>query len=218
MSKHFSRTLLTLVTLMAVQFSVPAMASPWTITRAELQNKYDFVDPNHMIPMRAKNFALAYYEKNKSKIPNTNYLSVIDYTQKSNKKRFFIIDMRTGEVEAQLVAHGTGSDSNNDGFATVFSNQSGSNATSLGYALTAETYSGKHGRSLRLDGMSRTNSQIRNRAVVVHGAAYVRSGTSQIGRSWGCQALDEKVKDAVISKLRAGSVIYSYHDSFSDGQ
>ena len=213
MQKFLSVAALPLILTLA---SFNLNASPWTITKGELKEKYDYVDPQQVIPEQAKNYALAYFEKNKSSIPNVNYLTVIDYTQKSIARRLFVIDMRTGEVESELVAHGSGSDSNNDGYATVFSNVPNSKATSLGFALTAETYQGKHGRSLRLDGVSRTNSNMRRRAVVMHSADYVKNG--HVGRSEGCQAVNAGVKDKLIDKLEEGSVIYSYHASFSDGQ
>ena len=77
--------------------------------------------------------------------------------------------------------------------------------------MTGETYDGKHGNSLRLDGVSPTNSNARARAVVMHGADYVSEGRSKQGRSWGCLALPSPDKDAVIAKLKGGSVIYAAH-------
>ena len=134
---------------------------------------------------------------------------MVDFSKHSGKKRFFLIDMRTGSVQSHVVAHGSGSDADNNGTAEKFSNLSGSNASSLGYYLTAEIYSGKHGRSMRLDGLSDTNYRARDRAVVVHTASYVKEGNSKQGRSWGCLVLDEDVKDAIVDKIKGGSVIYA---------
>jgi hypothetical protein len=107
------------------------------------------------------------------------------------------------------VAHGSGSDKANDGYAEKFSNVSGSNASSLGFYMTAETYNGKHGLSLRLDGLSSTNSNVRARAVVIHGASYVSDSDIKAGRSWGCPAVSMASKDKVIKMLKGGSIIYA---------
>jgi hypothetical protein len=93
--------------------------------------------------------------------------------------------------------------------ADTFSNKKNSNASSVGFYATGEIYGGKWGRSLRLDGLSETNSNVRARDVVVHGATYVREGRAKQGRSWGCFALPLGMKDAVISKLAGGALIYA---------
>ncbi|MBL8606329.1 MAG: murein L,D-transpeptidase catalytic domain family protein [Myxococcales bacterium] len=177
--------------------------------RANVLAKYDNVDDGGVIPKKLLEDALVFFDANKSKITNKNYLTVVDFSKHSGKKRFFLIDMRTGSVQSHVVAHGSGSDADNNGTAEKFSNLSGSNASSLGYYLTAEIYSGKHGRSMRLDGLSDTNYRARDRAVVVHTASYVKEGNSKQGRSWGCLVLDEDVKDAIVDKIKGGSVIYA---------
>ena len=108
-----------------------------------------------------------------------------------------------GKVERFLVAHGQGSDPSRTGYATRFSNENETHATSLGFFRTAETYDGKHGYSLRLDGLSATNSNARERAIVIHGADYVAS----LGRSWGCPAVEMSVRTRLIDMLKGGSVI-----------
>jgi hypothetical protein len=153
--------------------------------------------------------AVLYFDANQSKFPNKNYISVIDFKKSSKLKRFFIIDLKTGKVLAVHTAHGKGSDANHDGLAEKFSNVSGSNASSLGVYKTAETYNGSHGRSLRLDGLSSTNSNARARAIVIHGASYVSESNVIQGRSWGCPALAESLKDKVIDMVKGGSMIYA---------
>jgi len=117
--------------------------------------------------------------------------------------------MKSGAVQAVHVAHGSGSDPRNTGRATVFSNEDGSNCSSLGYYLTAETYDGKHGYSCRMDGLSTTNSNVRERAVVIHGADYVHDSDVKQGRSWGCFALAMTMRTSVIDRLKGGSLIYA---------
>src|SRR5690606_40188967 len=61
-------------------------------------------------------------------------------------------------------------------YAKKFSNIPESFQSSLGFYATAEPYYGKHGYSLRLDGLEKgINDKARERAIVIHGADYVRS-------------------------------------------
>ena len=169
------------------------------------------VDPTGVVPKPLLLDALAFLDANKDKIHNKNFLTVVDFSKHSGKDRLFVVNLTTGAVQPHVVAHGSGSDPGNTGFATKFSNVNNSNESSLGYYITGETYDGKHGNSMRLDGVSPTNSNARSRAVVMHGADYVSEGRSKQGRSWGCLALPTSDKDAVIAKLKGGSVIYAAH-------
>lgn len=176
---------------------------------------YEYVDPSNLVPSKALTKALEGYDSRKSWLRNLNYLTVIDYSQHSGSQRFYLIDMKTGKVNRQAVAHGTGSDSNHDGYAEKFSNVSGSKATSLGFFTTASTYQGSNGHSLILDGLSSTNSNARSRAIVIHGADYVSNNSSKQGRSWGCPALPHSVNVAIIEKIKNGSLVFSYHKDFN---
>ncbi len=177
--------------------------------QAAVLAKYDYVDPTRIVPTKALEQALLYYDQNKATLKNSKVLSIIDFSQSSKKKRWYFINMATGSVWNIHVSHGKGSDSNHDGFAEKFSNVSGSNATSLGFYKTAETYSGKWGYSLRLDGLSTTNAIARPRAIVVHGASYVQDKEVIQGRSWGCPAVSLANSKAVIDLIRGGSIIYA---------
>ncbi|MEO5667655.1 MAG: murein L,D-transpeptidase catalytic domain family protein [Bdellovibrionota bacterium] len=172
---------------------------------------YEYVDPNNLVPAKALTLALDGFDARRKGLQNINYLTVIDYTQHSKNRRFYLIDMRSGAISTSVVAHGSGSDSNNDGYAEKFSNTAGSQATSLGFFRTAETYDGKNGYSLVLQGLNTTNSNAESRAIVVHGAAYVKDGLSQQGRSWGCPALPLNAYAGVIDKIRNGSLVFAYH-------
>jgi hypothetical protein len=141
-------------------------------------------------------------------------LTVIDYSRPSTKPRLWVLDLTTGDVLfEELVAHGQGS---GDDLATKFSDEPDSHQSSLGLFLTEETYTGKHGYSLRLQGLEDgVNSRARERAIVVHGAAYVSPGTvsalGRLGRSWGCPALGPNVAARVIDTIKGGSLIFSYY-------
>jgi len=187
----------------------PVMQEPAPGNESTSATKYSYVDPNNIIPAKLKTAALAYYDTNKPKIANQKYLSIIDFSMNSKKARFFIINMSTGSVWAIHVAHGKGSDPDHDGYAQTFSNSSGSNASSLGYYMTAETYTGSHGYSLRLDGLSSTNSNVRARAIVVHGADYVEEASIIQGRSWGCPAVTMANRTTLINMIKGGSIIFA---------
>lgn len=178
-------------------------------TQAGILAKYDYIDPSHVISDKHLKAAILYFDANKAKFKNQNYVSVIDYSQHSSKKRFHVIDMKTGAVWSMRVSHGKGSDSNHDGYLDKFSNVSGSNATSEGFMKTAETYTGSNGYSLRLDGLSSTNTRLRSRAVVIHGADYVQESNVKQGRSWGCPAVAQENRTKLINMIKGGSLIYS---------
>jgi hypothetical protein len=155
--------------------------------------------------------AFDYFDKHQNIIKNKNYLTIIDYSQNSSHKRYYLIDMKTGVVDKILVAHGKGSDLDHDGNATVFSNKDGSHATSLGFMLTAEIYDGEHGASLRLDGLENINSNVRPRTIVIHGADYVSPNLPVLGRSFGCPAVEPRLVVSLIKKIQQGSLLYAYY-------
>jgi hypothetical protein len=169
---------------------------------------YSYLDPDKVVPAKLLQEAVAYYDANLDKIENQRVIGVIDYKQHNSKERFYIIDMESGRVERYLTAHGKNSDPDFDGYATKFSNVPDSNTTSLGFFLTAETYYGKNGYSLRLDGLSSTNSNARERAIVIHGADYVTPGP-KIGRSYGCPAVEMRYHQELIDQIKGGSLLYA---------
>lgn len=175
---------------------------------AAIVAQYPKIDPDHVIPQALLNRVLVFYHVNKQLIPNPNWLSVIDFKIESRKVRFHIIDMETGKVRSIRVAHGTGSDPDNSGFATKFSNTPKSHMSSLGFYLTAEEYKGEEGDiRCRLDGLSETNSNVRPRYIVIHRADYVKDADIKPGRSWGCPAVSIANHEWVVNSLKNGSVI-----------
>lgn len=146
------------------------------------------------------------------KLANKKYLTVIDFSKSSSKKRLFIIDTDTKKlVHESLVAHGRNSGLE---FAQKFSNKANSHQSSLGFYTTAETYTGKHGYSLRLDGLEYSNSNARRRAVVIHSADYASENfvkrNGRLGRSYGCPSLPKKGYTEIISKIKNGSCLFIY--------
>jgi hypothetical protein len=147
--------------------------------------------------------------------------TVIDFSKPSSSKRLWTVDLESGELLAShRVTHGIGSNSSSDPARAVsFSNVSGSNKSSLGLARTAETYTGRHGLSLRLDGLEPSNSRIRSRAVVVHGADYAEDAfvnrNGYLGRSNGCPAIAQSRSRAFINLIKGGTLMFSYYPSDS---
>lgn len=178
------------------------------VAQAASFRDYSYLDPDKIVPEKLLLEAVAYYDANLDKIENKRVMGVIDYKQHNSKERFYIIDMESGRVETYLTAHGKNSDPDFDGYATKFSNVPDSNTTSLGFFLTAETYYGKNGYSLRLDGLSKTNSNARDRAIVIHGADYVSPGP-KIGRSYGCPAVEMRYHKELIDQIKDGSLLYA---------
>ncbi|WP_040314784.1 murein L,D-transpeptidase catalytic domain-containing protein [Bacteriovorax sp. BAL6_X] len=60
------------------------------------------------VPIEALKQSLLYYKKNKSKFKNKNYITIADYSKNSKNKRFYLLDMKTGEVKKYKVSHGSG--------------------------------------------------------------------------------------------------------------
>lgn len=179
-------------------------------SEAELLNEYQHVDPNNIVPTVPLKQALLYLKKYPKKFANQTHIGIIDYTQHASKRRFYVINLKTGKVQNYLTSHGRGSDPSGTGWARRFSNRNRSYASSVGFFRTGGIYFGKHGRSMTLEGLSSTNSMAEARKVVIHPANYVSEQGRHAGRSQGCPALDRKVYDSIINKLQGGTLLYAY--------
>lgn len=185
--------------------------------RAAIVHKYDALDPIDLVPRGLLEDALVYYDMNLALIPQQRYIAIADFSRFSGDDRYWLVDTTTGDVEAHKVAHGDGSDPDNDGYATLFGNVDGSHMTSLGFYLTGEIYDGTHPRSMRLDGLSpddsingMANTNVRTRLIVMHEADYVDdTSDARQGRSNGCLALDPTVEPDMVDRIHGGSLIYA---------
>ena len=152
----------------------------------------------------------------KRMISKEDYLTICDFSQSSNNKRLYLVDMINNKVILNTyVAHGRNSGAE---YATRFSNRSKSLQSSLGFYITRDTYYGEHGLSLRLTGLEKGyNDKALRRNIVVHGADYVGDKRLQrnnyMGRSYGCPAIPRKECNEVINKIKNGSCIFIYHPS-----
>jgi len=141
-------------------------------------------------------------------------LTLIDYSRPSREPRLWVIDLaRDAILFRELVAHGKNSGGDR---ATSFSNTPGSLKSSLGLFVTRGTYQGEHGYSMRLKGLQPgINDQAESRAIVIHGAEYVRPDIvgelGRLGRSWGCPALPTRVASDIIDHTKGGTAVFAYY-------
>lgn len=175
-----------------------------------VKDKYSYIDKKNVIPDEALLQALTFFDANLAKIKNQKFLTVLDFSVHSKNARLHIIDMATGDVESVHTSHGKNSDPEDTGFATLFSNTVDSLQSSLGFYYIAETYNGTHGFSVRMDGLSQSNSKVRERFIVMHPADYVKDGLTKMGRSWGCPAIDKTISKRIIKNLSQGSLMLAW--------
>jgi len=142
-------------------------------------------------------------------------LSIIDYSQSSNNKRLYVIDLIHQKVLYNTyVAHGknTGGE-----FATSFSNDPNSLKTSLGFYITAAPImSSKHGEALLINGVEKGfNDKAASREIIIHAANYVCEAFikkyGMLGRSFGCPAIPPALTASIIATIKAGSCLFLYY-------
>ena len=170
------------------------------------------------IGLSEKAFDYAYkgYQRlvKKQRLANPGILAICDFSQPSNKKRLYVLDLANNKVLlTSYVAHGRGSGAE---YAMRFSNRSRSHQSSLGFYTTSSTYYGEHGLSLRLQGLEPGfNNLAMKRNIVVHGATYISDDylntNKYMGRSYGCPAVPEDECAEIIELIKNGSCFFIYH-------
>lgn len=146
---------------------------------------------------------------------------IVDFARHSTEPRLYIVDLERGAgIDTPIVvAHGIGSDPDDDGYATAFGNAEESWMSSLGAARGAELYRGRNGLSLRLDGLDPSNSAMRPRDIVVHSYAlerrryfnhsHVAARGGKPGTSEGCFVVEPHHRDRLYDRLRDGGFLYA---------
>ena len=170
------------------------------------------------IGLSEKAFDYAYkgYQRlvKKQRLANPGILAICDFSQPSNKKRLYVLDLANNKVLlTSYVAHGRGSGAE---YAMRFSNRSRSHQSSLGFYTTSSIYYGEHGLSLRLQGLEPGfNNLAMKRNIVVHGATYISDDylntNKYMGRSYGCPAVPENECAEIIDLIKNGSCFFIYH-------
>jgi hypothetical protein len=146
---------------------------------------------------------------------------IVDFAKPSSQPRLYAVDLLSGQGldTPVLVAHGVGSDSDDDGIAERFSNVYNSLASSLGAARGGELYTGINGLSLRLDGLDPSNSAMRVRDIVAHSyqperrryfnASLIAVRGGKPGLSEGCFVVAPHLRDWLFGILRDGGFLFA---------
>ena len=146
--------------------------------------------------------------------PMARRLAIIDYSRPSTQPRLWVFNLvKPRLLYFELVAHGRNS---GDNYTHAFSNALGSYQSSLGLFRTGDSYDGLDGYSLRMDGLEAgVNDRAAERAIVMHGAAYVTRKffrlQGRLGRSQGCPAVRPAVAHALIDTLKGGQYLFAYY-------
>lgn len=223
--------------MMALSMNV--FAATQNFSTLSLEEKYDhFVSLG--VPATPLEDTFNYYDNNLDLFSNQRYVSIIDYSQNSRNKRFYIMDMETGELQREYVAHGSGrnrlgfpvADINHDGMLDRCMHSKFSRKLRLvkhrrwgmtrpGFIRVDGTYHSskfaygeykrtKAANALLLNGLEASSSDVRRNAVVIHEASYVYDKPVRQGRTLGCPAVAQGVVKRFINKLKGGSLLYSY--------
>jgi hypothetical protein len=189
------------------------------------------------VPRTPLEHALEFYFDNEEKLKNKRFISIGDYSQSSKERRLYILDLETGDLQREYLAHGSGrnrlgravGDKDHDGYLNKCKHSRLSRFLRLvkhrrwgmtrpGFMRVDETYyskkfdygSMKGHNSIFLTGLSRTSRDVRKRSVVFHEASYVKDESIVQGRTLGCPAIPVGRMKSVMSKISGGSLYYSY--------
>ncbi len=129
---------------------------------------------------------------------DTSYAFLSNMGMLCNKKRFFVVNLVTMEIEqAGLVSHGRGKG------ATIYdkqySDEPGSRCTSLGRYEILGKYKGKYGESYRMIGLDSSNTNAYDRNIVLHSMSCIPEIENLMPAcvSDGCPAVSGKFLSAL---------------------
>lgn len=136
------------------------------------------------------------YNKLKGKL-GKKILTIADYTMPSNQRRMFTFDMnKLAPLFNTWVAHGSGNGpedaASSDGSNPPFSNVPNTNLSSDGFVIARNAASGSmFGDNILLDGVDKNNSNMRKRAIVLHGDS--KTGGAYKAISFNQEVFKEKM-------------------------
>jgi len=149
------------------------------------------------------------------KLNNPNIVTIADYSQSSNKKRLYVIDLKNKKLLFNTyVAHGRNT---GEEYAKSFSNEEGSLKSSLGFYITEKPFVGSHtGFALMINGVEKgINDRAVKRAIIIHAADYATENFikkfGRLGRSLGCPALPPDMNKPIIEKIKGGTCLFIYN-------
>ena len=150
-------------------------------------------------------------------LQNPDIVTIADYSQSSNKKRLYVIDLKNKKLLFNTyVAHGrnTGNE-----FAKSFSNVVGSLKSSLGFYITENQMVGSHtGFALMIKGVEKGfNDNATKREIIIHSADYATESfikkNGRLGRSLGCPVLPPDMNKPIIETIKNGTCLFIYNPS-----
>lgn len=189
------------------------------------------------VPRKPLQQALDFYFENQDILTNKRYITIGDYSQNSRERRLYILDLETGDLQREYLAHGSGrnrvgrpvGDKNHDGILNKCKHSKFSKFVRLvkhrrfgmtrpGFMRVDETYYSKkfdYGsmpghNSIFLTGLSNSSKDVREHSVVFHEASYVKNESVIQGRTLGCPAIPVGRMKFVLPKISGGSLYYSY--------
>lgn len=149
------------------------------------------------------------------KLQNPNLVTIADYSQSSNKKRLYVIDLKNKKLLFNTyVAHGRNT---GDEYAKSFSNDEGSLKSSLGFYITENPIIGSHtGYALMINGVEKGfNDHAIKRAIIIHAAEYATESFikkyGRLGRSLGCPSLPPEMNKPIIETIKGGTCLFIYN-------
>ena len=135
-------------------------------------------------------------------LQNETQVVLVDYDRSVYAKRLFVVNPKTKKILfASKAGHAWKSGML---YPSKFSNTPRSNLSSLGLYEIGKEYYGKFGRSLRLHGLSKSNSNVLIRAIVLH--------RQPSWRLWslGCITIPNDETDKLIDLLKKGTKMVVY--------
>ena len=149
------------------------------------------------------------------KLNNPNIVTIADYSQSSNKKRLYVIDLKNRKLLFNTyVAHGRNT---GDEYARSFSNKEGSFKSSLGFYVTEKPIVGSHtGFALLINGVEKGfNDHAVKREIIIHAAEYASENFikkhGRLGRSYGCPSLPPDMNKPIIETIKGGTCLFLYN-------
>ena len=190
MKKKFKLTVIGVVLVLVLFYSSGIIFQP-SITEERINEALSFCNKNNL---------------------STEYAVFVDFSKHSGRERYMIYSFSKHEVVYRCLC-ASGLNKN------MFSNKPGSNLSSLGkYRITNEIYNMSIGREgLVVDGLENTNSNARNRKILIHYSEVLNSFPKSIfpipiigtGISHGCFSITsegvEKTKE-----LRKPTLLWAY--------
>ena len=183
----------------------------------EIYQKLKWVEKPDFLPFY---LAMQWYNKEKGKLWNSKYLTVVDYSKPVNQRRLYVINMETLTVE-NCVKTWHGKRSGNTQVTSRFSNMVNSNQTSIGFFRTPERLASNSKwtwKWLFLTWMEYSNDKAATRWLAVHSVwsfFYSRAGKGHKAgdsTSEGCiTILSEDKPVEIMNKIKWDSLIYSYY-------